>query len=323
MEGYVSSLSPIKLSRKTKRPYFDMDLQTSNGKKRAVCFCKDRYRIFKELDESGDQGCVILSYDQGDNDIIINDSSKVSKSALNFQRSKEIKYFDINSIINEFSLYTRVNIKGKTTDLSIPTESEVKGTMMAIKTAIIHDQSGFAPITFFGDILCDTLENDKCYDFQNLSLSKYRSDRILKTTEITKFVEIDDLQINTEGRATNSNIIKRGKIVLVNSKSLIIKYKCPECKNDIRIEEDFATCDSCDIFTVKSLCVKDDKVSCVFQSDVKERLALMVPIDMLKEITEQNIDNKNQFMQSLMTKTLTAQYDPNDMVVRLLTNTEE
>ena len=300
-----------------------MDIQTCNGKKRAVCFCKDRYRIFKELDESGDQGCVILSYDQGDDDIIINDSSKVSKSVLNFQRSKEIKYHDINSIINEFSLYTRVNVKGKITDLGAPKESEVNSTMMAIKTAIIHDKSGFAPITFFGDVLCDVLENDKCYDFQNLSLSKFRSDRILKTTEITNIAEIDDLQINVEGRTTNSNIIKCGKIVLINAKSLNIKYKCPECKNDIRIEEDFATCDSCDIFTVKSFCVKDDKVRCVFQSDAKERLSLMVPIDMLKQVTKQNIDNKNQFLQSHVTKHLTAQYNANDMVVRLLTNMEE
>ena len=38
-----------------------MDLQTLNNKRRAVCFSKDRYIIFKELDESGEQGCIITS----------------------------------------------------------------------------------------------------------------------------------------------------------------------------------------------------------------------------------------------------------------------
>ena len=58
-----------------------MDLQTLNGKGRAVCFSKDRYIISKELDESGEQGCMITSYDTNDNDILINDCTNVPKIA--------------------------------------------------------------------------------------------------------------------------------------------------------------------------------------------------------------------------------------------------
>ena len=61
-----------------------MDLQTLNGKRRAVCFSKDRYIIFKELDESGEQGRMITSYDTNDNDILINDCTKVSKICIRF-----------------------------------------------------------------------------------------------------------------------------------------------------------------------------------------------------------------------------------------------
>ena len=43
--------------------------------------------------------------------------------------------------------------------------------MMAIKSASIHDKSGFAPLTICGDI-CDVEKNEKCYDICNLSLSK-------------------------------------------------------------------------------------------------------------------------------------------------------
>ena len=101
------------------------------------------------------------------------------------------------------------------------------------------------------------MKDEKCYEICNLSLSKYTSDRILKTTEIMKLKEIHDLDLNVEGREIGQNIIKNGKIILVNSKSLNVKYECPECKNEILTEKNFATCNNCDIFTVKSFCIKD------------------------------------------------------------------
>ena len=215
-----------------------------NGKRRAVCFSKDRYIIFKELDECDEQGCMITSYDKNDNDILINDCTKVSKIALDFNKAKDTVYSDIKSVINEFSLYTHVNNKGKITDLSVAT--------------IIYDESGFAPLTIFGDI-CDVVKDKKCYDICNLSLSKYNSNRILKATEITKLKEIDDLNLNVGGTEIGQNIIKNGKIILVKSKSLNVKHKCPECKNEILIEKKFATCNNCDIFTVKSFVSKMTK----------------------------------------------------------------
>ena len=77
---------------------FDMILfwyePTNVGKRRAVCFSKDRYIIFKELDESGEQGCMILSYDANDNDILINDCTKVSKIALSVKYTINLNGFN-------------------------------------------------------------------------------------------------------------------------------------------------------------------------------------------------------------------------------------
>ena len=196
------------------------------------------------------------------------------------------------------------------------------GTMVAIKTAIILDKSGFVPLTIFGDI-CDVLKNEEFHDICNLPISKYKSDLILKTTEIRKLKEIDDLDLNLEGREIGQNIIKNGKIILVNSKSLNVKYKCPEWKNEIIIEKDFARCNNYDIVTVKSFCIKDDKVRCCFQSEVKEISAIMIPLFLLQETTKQSIDKKSLFLKSLMTQHVTVQYDPNDMVAKLLANIEE
>ena len=64
---------------------------------------------------------MITSYDTNDNDILQNDCTKVSKIALDFNKAKDTVYFDMKSAINEFSLYARMNIKGKITDLSFVT----------------------------------------------------------------------------------------------------------------------------------------------------------------------------------------------------------
>ena len=96
-------------------------------------------------------------------------------------------------------MYKRVNIKEHITDLSVLTENVAGGKMMPIKSAIIHDGSEFAPLTKFEDIW-DVVKGKKCYDIRNLSPSKCTSDRILKTTEKTKFKQIDGLNVNVEGR---------------------------------------------------------------------------------------------------------------------------
>ena len=83
------------------------DIQTLNGKRRAVCFSKDRYTIFKELDESGEQGCMITSYDTDDNDILINGCTKVPKIALDFYKANDTGYFDVKTEIKNKILHLR------------------------------------------------------------------------------------------------------------------------------------------------------------------------------------------------------------------------
>ena len=78
---------------------------------------------------------MITFYDTNDNDILIHDCSKVSKITLDFNKAKDTVYSDIKSVINEFSLYTHVNIKGKSTNSSVATENDVGGMKMAVKTA--------------------------------------------------------------------------------------------------------------------------------------------------------------------------------------------
>ena len=76
-------LSPIKSFEK-KRSYFDTDIQTKNGKKQAVCFCKDHCQIFEELKNSTTTGCVLKKVRKNSDDILINDSSNIRMMELDF-----------------------------------------------------------------------------------------------------------------------------------------------------------------------------------------------------------------------------------------------
>ena len=76
-------LSPIKSFEK-KRPYFHTDIQTKNGKKQAVFFCKDHCQIFEELKNSTTTGCVLKKVRKNSDDILINDSSNIRMMELDF-----------------------------------------------------------------------------------------------------------------------------------------------------------------------------------------------------------------------------------------------
>ena len=105
MSGYISLLSPIKQSnRKRAKPttFFDMVTQMDPiTKVWAVCFCKDQYKIFKELNSNSSTGCTLKFFRQPYEDIVINDKTVVQRKSLNFEKFSEIEISDLKTI-NEY-----------------------------------------------------------------------------------------------------------------------------------------------------------------------------------------------------------------------------
>ena len=126
---YISSLSPIKQSnRKRTKPttFFDMEIQIGpTTKVRAAWFCKNRCPIFKELNSRLSTGCTLKFFSQTYEDILINDKTVVYRKNLNFEKSSEIKISNIKTIINEYRLFGKVNIKAFVTEVSPVTTAEV------------------------------------------------------------------------------------------------------------------------------------------------------------------------------------------------------
>ena len=85
---------------------------------------------------------------------------------------------------------------------------------MPARPGFLYDKSGSAPITFFGDTF-NNINNDQSFQLTNITLSKYKSDRVLKSTEITKVMGIEMESFNIDGRQKSENEIMTCKIISV------------------------------------------------------------------------------------------------------------
>ena len=100
------------------------------------------------------------------------------------------------------------------------------------------------------------------------------------------------------------------KIVSVVLNTLTATNKCADCTCPVLLDEGFATCTNCSAVMIEMYCVKDDKVKCVvIDQNSKLKKHILVSLELLQSITKRSIQNK------MAPKTLTVEYNPNDMVV--------
>ena len=83
----------------------------------------------------------------------------------------EIKISDMKTIINEYWLFEKVNIKAFFTEVSPVTTTEVYGKYINMQTALVHDdKSGTSSITLL-NMKYNQMKNNISYIFTKLSLS--------------------------------------------------------------------------------------------------------------------------------------------------------
>ena len=82
LSGNVRDLSSLKMS-KNNTPYFDMNLQVESGDlKRVVCFSKQRYELFRKVNDSDTEGVVIKRPRFQNGDILITDYTNINTSTI-------------------------------------------------------------------------------------------------------------------------------------------------------------------------------------------------------------------------------------------------
>ena len=83
---------------------------------------------------------------------------------------------------------------------------ERDGNMMAVWTAIVHGKTGFATVTVFSQ-LTKEIADGKCYQFTNVNMGRYKKERVLNTTEMTKITSIEDLDVNVIWKQRDANTV--------------------------------------------------------------------------------------------------------------------
>ena len=64
---------------------------------------------------------------------------------------------------------------------------------------------------------------------------------MLKTTDVSKIVEIKDLKVEVENYDTKLDIVEfEGKFTSVDLASLEVQFKCPKCNNTVSIQDEIA-----------------------------------------------------------------------------------
>ena len=65
----------------------------------------------------------------------------------------------------------------------------------------------------------------KSYQFTNVNVGRYKKERVLKTTEMTKITSIEDLYVNVyEHDVTSNTVMFDGKFTLIQLGGLTIVY---------------------------------------------------------------------------------------------------
>ena len=63
--------------------------------------------------------------------------------------------------------------------------------ILEFKIAALQNSTGSMPITFYNE-LTKRLKEEKCYEIIEVRITKYMTQRFLKTTEFTEISEIED-----------------------------------------------------------------------------------------------------------------------------------
>ena len=125
---------------------------------------------------------------------------------------------------------------------------------------------------------------------------------MLKTTDVSKIVEIKDLEVEIENYDTKLNIVEfLGKFTSVDLPSLEVQYKCSKCNNTVSIQDEIAICGNCSTVTIGDQCRSNSNIKGIVM-DTKTKLKYPVPMkhDLLKKIICTSITKKIKTVKSLL-----------------------
>ena len=172
--------------------------------------------------------------------------------------------------------------------------------MMAVRTAVVLDKTGPATIIVYSQ-LTKEIGDEKSYQFTNVNVGRYKKERVLKTTAMTKITSIEDLDANIYEQDVTPNTVNfDGKFTSGQLGGLIIAYQFPKCYSEADIEDEMAICDQCSRVSDDDQCSSKCEVECTFMNtDTKVKFVAM-PHNILKEVVPVSLEEKITFAKLLL-----------------------
>ena len=152
---------------------------------------------------------------------------------------------------------------------------------------------------------------------------------MLKTTDVSKVVEIKDLGVEVENYDTKLNIVEvLGKFTSVDLPSLEVQHKCPKCNNTVSIQDEIAICGNCSTVTIGDQCRSNSNIKgIVMDTGTKYKYPVSMKHGLLKEIictpiTKKIKTGKNQLFTSYPFSVNTLDGEVTDVATISNTSTE-
>ena len=133
------------------------------------------------MNESQTKGVIIKKPHIQNEDILITD---YTWSGMTQCMKEDLKIANIATVLDEAALYYWFNIQATVSHVSDIDGHKCEGNMMAVRTAVVHDRTGFATLTVFSQL---TNGDSRSYKFTNVNVGHYKKEHILK---IDKKVQI-------------------------------------------------------------------------------------------------------------------------------------
>ena len=132
-------------------------------------------------------------------------------------------------------------------------------------------------------------------------MGHFKNERVVKTTEITKIISIQDLDVNINERdVTPDTITFDGKFTSLQLDRLAVVYQCLICNSEVDIEDEMDIWDHCSTASAKSQCSNRCKEECtVMNADTKVKYNVVVPQKILKELVSVLVEEKIPFVRLL------------------------
>ena len=134
--------------------------------------------------------------------------------------------------------------------------------------------------------------NGKYYRFTNRHVGRFKRERVLKITDVSKFIETKDQEV--ENYDTKLIIVEfEGKFTLVELPNLEVQCKCPKRNNTVSVQDEIAICGNCSTVTICDLYSSNSNIKSIVM-DTKTKHKYPIKHVLLKEIICTPITKKNR-----------------------------